>query len=224
MKFRELRSAQDIVELVEELGFLPFFANEIRGFSVEECCAPELWFSDTVDGPWEWKGPIARSGRCLYGKFFDGRAGFVSRDCFPDFANLRRDGYDFDARYDDGLAARRDKDLYDTVAEHGTLLSKELKDLCNYRKGGNKGFDTVITRLQMQTYIIISDFVYMQDKNGKTYGWGVAQYAAPEHLYGYDAVTAVYARRPEESRRRLAERLQKELPDTEPEKILRLLR
>ncbi len=223
MRFRELRSAQDIVALVEELGFLPFFANGIRGFSIEECCPRELWFSDTVDGPWEWKGPAARSGRCLYGKFFGGRAGFVSRDCFPDFADLRRDGYDFDARYDDGLAARRDKDVYDTVAAHGALLSKELKDLCNYRKGGNKGFDTVITRLQMQTYVVIGDFVYLQDKHGKTYGWGVAQYTTPEHLYGYDAIAAAYQRPPAEARQRLAARLQKALPDADGDKILHLL-
>ena len=42
-----------------------------------------------------------------------------------------------------------------------------LKDLCNYRKGGNKGFETVITRLQMQTYITVADFEYRKDKNGR---------------------------------------------------------
>lgn len=224
MRFRELRSAQDIADLVQEVGFLPFWANEIRGFSVEENCPPELWFSDTLDGPWEWKGPVARSGHCLYGKFFGGKAGFVSKDCFADFANLRRDGYDFDARYDDGLAARKDRDVYDTVAAHGELLSKTLKDLCGYRKGGNKGFDTVITRLQMQTYVTIADFVYMQDRHGKTYGWGVAQYSTPEHLFGYDFITEAYKRPPAESRERLAARLRTVLPEVDEDKILRLLK
>ena len=149
-KTYELRSPEDIAALTEEWGFLPFFAGEIPGFSVEECCPPELWFSEEADGPWEWKGPVARSGRCVYGKFFSGRAGFISREWLPDFANFRRNGYDFDARYDDGLASRKDKTVYDTVAEHGALLSKELKRLCNYGKGGNTGFDTVITRLQMR--------------------------------------------------------------------------
>lgn len=37
-----------------------------------------------------------------------------------------RDGYDFDARYDDGLASRKDKDIFDTVLEHGALLSVVL--------------------------------------------------------------------------------------------------
>lgn len=95
MKTYELRSPEDIAALTEEWGFLPFFAGEIPGFSVEECCPPELWFSEDADGPWEWKGPVARSGRCVYGKFFGGRAGFISREWLPDFANYRRDGYDF---------------------------------------------------------------------------------------------------------------------------------
>lgn len=224
MRFSELKSAEDIVRLVQEVGFLPFFANDIKGFSVEENCPSELWFADDVDGPWEWKGPIARSRKCVYGKFFSGKAGFVSLEWFPDFANYRRDGYDFDARYDDGLASRKDKGVYDTIVERAALLSKELKDICNYRKGGNKGFETVITRLQMQTYVNIADFVYMQDKYGRTYGWGVAKYSTPEELFGYDAVTSAYKREPQESKRRLAEHLIHILPDAAEHQILKLIK
>ena len=224
MKFPELRSAEDIIELTAEAGFLPLFAGDIPGFSVEDCCPPELWFSDEADGPWEWKGPIARSGTCVYGKFFGGKAGFVSREWLPDFVNLRRDGYDFDARYDDGLASRKDKDVYDTVAEHGAILSRELKRLRNYRKGGNTGFDTVITRLQMQTYITIGDFVYLQDKFGRPYGWGVAEYTTPEAQFGYDFVTSAYRRKPEESKERILAHLRGVLPEVGEEQIAKLLR
>ena len=223
MKTYELRSPEDIAALTEEWGFLPFFAGEIPGFSVEECCPPELWFSEDADGPWEWKGPVARSRRCVYGKFFGGRAGFISREWLPDFANFRRDGYDFDARYDDGLASHKDKTVYDTVAEHGALLSKELKRLCNYGKGGNTGFDTVITRLQMQAYLTVGDFVYMQDKYGKPYGWGVAKYTTPEALFGYDFVSSAYGREPEESRARIAAHLGNILPGVNEKQILKLI-
>ena len=149
MRFRELQSVEDIVNLTEELGFLPFFANGVAGFSIEECCPPDLWFVEGADDPWEWKGPVARSGRFVYGKFFGGKAGFASGERFPDFVNYRRNGYDFDSRFEDGLAKRQDKEVYDRIAEHGSLLSKDLKSLCGYRKGGKKGFDGIITRLQM---------------------------------------------------------------------------
>ena len=223
MKFPELRSPEDIIALTEETGFLPFFAGDIPGFSVEDLCSPGLWFSDEADGPWEWKGPIARSGRCVYGKFFGGKAAFVSREWFPDFANFRRDGYDFDARYDDGLASRKDKDVYDTVAEHGALLSRELKRLRNYRKGGNTGFDTVITRLQMQTYITIGDFVYSQDNFGRPYGWGIAEYTTPEMQLGQDFVTSAYQRKPEGSRERILAHLRGVLPEVPEKRLLKLI-
>jgi len=38
-----LRSSDDLIAAVEEYGFLPFFRNEIPGFSIEELCPPELW-------------------------------------------------------------------------------------------------------------------------------------------------------------------------------------
>lgn len=219
-----LHGPESLITLTEKIGFLPFFRNAIEGFSIEDCCPPSLWFADGVDGPWEWKGPAARSGRCVYGKFFAGKAGLVSLAWLPDFVNFRRDGYDFDARFDDGLSSFREKALYDTVAEAGAMLSGDLKELCNYRKGGNKGFDTLITRLQMQTYLCIGDFVYKKDKTGKPYGWGVAKYTTPEALLGEQTVRSAYARNPAESGERILRHLRALLPQAEEKQLLRMLR
>ncbi len=215
-----LRSSDDLIAAVEQYGFLPFFRNEIHGFSVEELCPPELWFADDVDGPWEWKGPAARSGKCLYGKLFNKKAGFVSREWIPDFANFRRDGYDFDARWDDGLASYKDKEIYEAIASEGRMLSRRLKEDLNYRKGGNTGFETCITRLQMQSYVCIADFVYMQDKYGRPYGWGVAEYATPEELLGDDFITSAYQRDPQESKERMMQHLSSILPYTSSQQII----
>lgn len=222
MKICTLDSPEAIVQTVNELGFLPFFANEIEGFSIEEHCPRELWFSDTQDGPWEWKGPVIRQGT-IYGKFFRNKAGYISKEWFADFANYRRDGYDFDSRVDEGIAPRKDEEVYCAIIKHGALLSKQLKAQCNYRKGGNTGFETVITRLQMQTYVDTSDFVYMTDKYGKTYGWGVAEYSTPERRFGYDAVTAAYKRDPKESFERIVRRLRTVLPAASEQAIRKII-
>ena len=220
----QLHSADDLIAAVEQYGFLPFFRNEIHGFSIEELCPPELWFADDVDGPWEWKGPAARSGKCLYGKLFNKKAGFVSREWIPDFANFRRDGYDFDARWDDGLASYKDKELYESIAGEGRMLSKRLKEALNYRKGGNTGFETCITRLQMQSYVCIADFVYMQDRYGRPYGWGVAEYATPEELFGYDLITSAYQRDPQESKERMMQHLSSILPGASVQQLTKILK
>ncbi len=213
-----VRNKEDLVNAVNEIGFLPFFANSIAGFSLEEHTAPEIWFTGG-EGPWEWKGPVIRESGCAYGKFFGRKAAYISREWFPDFANYRRDGYDFDARFDDGLASYKDRALYELVEKNGPLLSKELKRLGNYKKGGNTGFDTMITRLQSQCYVVISDFVYLKDKKGCQYGWGVAKYATPEQFMGEGFTGKVYEREPEESYERILEHLCRQLGGVKTETV-----
>ena len=223
---REIHSEKDMERLVLEWGLLPFFKNDIPGFSIEEHTPPELWY-DSESGewaPWDWKGPVARTGTCAYGKLFWKKAGFVSMEWFPDLANWRRDGYDFDARYDDELASYKDKEIYDAIARNGSLQTGRLKQLCGYGgPDGKKGFETVITRLQMQTYVTVADFDYATDKHGVPYGWGIARWSTPEAIFGYDAVTAAYGRAPAQSRQRLMEHLQKRLPHATEKQLTKLL-
>lgn len=220
-------SKEALIWAIEEYGFLPFFANSIEGFSVEEHVAWDCWYNNSGDSfwpAWEWKGPVIRETGCAYGKFFERKACFISPEWFPDFANRRRDGYDFDARYDDGLAALKDKQLYDLIDANAPILTKELKELGNYRKGGVKGFDTIITRLQAQCYVVISDFVYMKDKHGEPYGWGVAEYSTPERMMGERFTDAVYRRTPEESYERILSHFREMFPHEDEGALRRFLK
>lgn len=212
---QRIESCTDLVRMIDEWGFVPLFKNRIPGFSVEEHTDPSLWFAEGVDGPWEWKGPAIRESGCAYGKYFEGKAVFISRAWFPDFANFRRDGYDFDARYEDGLAGWADKFVYELLDGFDSLSSKELKRLGDFRKGGRKGFDSIITRLQMQGYVTTTDFRYAVDRSGQTYGWGIAQYAVPERHFGAAFSDLVYAREPEESCERIFRQIKSLFPETE---------
>jgi len=218
-----VKTKQDLIEAVQTFGFVPLFRNSIAGFSVEEHAAPAAWFA-AQEGVWEWKGPVIRETGCAYGKFFEKKAAFISAEWFCDFANFRRDGYDFDARWEEGLAARADKRLYDLVEADGPILSKRLKALGDYRRGGRTGFDTSLNRLQAQCYIVTSDFVYLRDKYGRPYGWGVAEYALPEQTMGERFLENVYCREPEESYRRVFGHLRALLPQASEAQIGRFLR
>lgn len=221
-----IRTKQDMIDAVETFGFLPFFAGSIPGFSIEEHVSDDAWYSSS-DGEWkvwEWKGPVIREARCAYGKFFENKAVFISSEWFPDFANYRRDGYDFDARYDDGLASYRDKELFELLDANAPVISKALKAKGNYRKGGRKGFDTMITRLQAECYVLISDFVYATDKTGKSYGWGIAEYSTPEKFFGEDFTSRVYQRSPEESYQRIRGHLHSMFPEIDDKTIRKILK
>ncbi|MCR5323625.1 MAG: hypothetical protein K6E85_10195 [Lachnospiraceae bacterium] len=223
----KIGSEKELIDAINELGFVPFFENEIKGFSLEEHIARGCWYNDGDNGfwdAWEWKGPVINAAHCAYGKFLSGKAVYISREWFPDFANYRRNGYDFDARYEDGLASYDDKCLYELLDMNAPILSKPLKVLGNYRNGGKKGFDSSITRLQKQCYVIVSDFRYAMDKYGNEYGWGIAEYNTPERFFGEEFYQNVYKRTPEESLERLVRHFKKILPhaaETVIEKILK---
>ena len=218
-----IRSRADLTKAIETFGFVPFFKNRIQGFSIAEHCAPNVWFED-AEGIWDWKGPAIRETGCAYGKFFENKAVFISREWFPDFANYRRNGYDFDALWEDGKARYSDKVLYDLLDAHAPVVSRTLKDLGGYGKDGHKGFDASITRLQALGYVLISDFVYTLDRKGKPYGWGLAEYSTPERWLGESFRGKVYRRTPEESYQRILEHLKSLFPDADERAIRRILK
>ncbi len=182
-----VRSKKDLTDAVQTFGIVPYFSTSIPGFSLEEHCPPSVLFSDDENNTWYWKGPVIRETRCAYGKFLEKKAAYVRADLFLDLANYRRDGYDFDARYDDGLARFEDKQLFEMIDRMAPVQSKELREAGGYAyKGkwkkvdGKKGFDTSLARLQQLCYVTTTDFVFRIGKNGSRLGVGIAQYSTPE--------------------------------------------
>ena len=219
-----IRTPQDLTDAIERFGIVPFFKNSIPGFSISENVDPKVWFSDEEVGVWEWKGPTIRACRCAYGKLFEKKAAFVRADVYLELANWRRDGYDFDARYDDGLSSRADKVLYDLIDANAPALSTYIKRLGSFAKGGRSGFDASITRLQAQGYVITNDFVYAVDRKGKTYGWGTAEYTTPEKFWGAEFTDRVYQRSPAESYGRLMDMLVSLFPQQKTAALEKFLR
>ncbi len=220
-----LHSVEELSALIDEVGFLPLFSCEIPGFSVEEHTDPAYWWSERPErDPWYWRTIIAREGRIAYGKFFEKKAGFVSKKWFPYFANLRRDGYDFDALWDDGKAGMRQKKIMDCFDEKTRLFSFELKEKAGFGKGGEKGFEGTLANLQMQSYLCMRDFEKRKNKQGKEYGWDVAIYAMPEQIFGYKHVTKAYGESPEVSYNRIANQLRKVYGDVDEKVLKRIVR
>lgn len=235
-----INSPESLERCALKMGFLPFFSHEIQGFSIEEMTPREFWFSDDVEGPWEWKGPVISYGSVAYGKLFRGKAGYVSLDWYPDLLNYRRSLYHPN---DD------ERKLYGILKENESLLTHDLKQLAGYvrtrrprlnplqkmlaeeeknvvktPRSRREGFETAITRLQMACFVVIADFEYRYDKEGRPYGWGIARYTTPEALYGEELVLkALHERTPEASRRRIVDHLSKLLPHATPQQISRLI-
>ena len=228
-----IRSAAALTSWVDEIGFLPFFANEVPGFSAEEHTPARAWWTGRkATDPWEWREEIAASHVVAYGKFFDGRAGFISRRWLPWFANARRLGWDFDGKWQDGRAPAREK----AIMEHfmnvestddpeftgAAILSTELKKIAGFGKGGEKNYPGILTGLQMQLHLVIAGFQRRRTKAGKAFGMPVSVLMAPESLWGYETMSSAYPESPGDSWQRIYEHTRKLWP-SEDAAIIKLI-
>ena len=89
---KEIHSCPELMDYIQEVGFLPLLDSGIRGYSAEYVVDDDCRYVVYADGGWDWplwkwKGPIVQEGNCVYGKFFAGKAGFVSREWWPDLCN-----------------------------------------------------------------------------------------------------------------------------------------
>ena len=218
---KEIYSCAQLTELIHQIGFLPLLSSGIRGFSAEEAVSDECRYVLLPDGGWDWplwkwKGEIVTDGQCVYGKFFDKKAGFVSRDWWPDFYNYRRSKHPVPGE------GSIEEAILMMLRENGSMITRELRAACAFTGPKMRGkFDGYITRLQMGCHIVTEDFVYPLDKNGHEYGWGWSLLTTPEALLGVESCKC--ERSPEESRDRLLAHFRTLLPQASDKQILRII-
>ena len=218
----DIHSGAQLAEYVQEIGFLPLLDSGIVGYSAEDVVADDCRYVVFADGGWDWpmwkwKGPIVTDGGCVYGKFFAGKAGFVSKAWWPDFCNYRRSTHPvpIEGSIEDAILM--------TLREQGSLITRELRAACGFTGPKMRSrFDGYVTRLQMGCHIVTEDFVYPRDKHGREYGWGWSLLTMPEQLYGREACQC--ERTPEESFQRLLGHFKIILPQAREEQLLKLIK
>ena len=218
---KEIYSAAGLMAYIQEVGFLPLLDGGVRGFSAEEVVTDDCRYVVFPDGGWDWplwkwKGPVVTDGNCVYGKFFAGKAGFISCDWWPDFCNYRRSKHPVPAE------GSIDETVLLTLQSQGPLITRELRAACGFNGPKMRSrFDGYVTRLQMGCYIVTQDFVYPTDKHGKEYGWGWSLLTTPEALLGRKSCTSPHT--PQESYDLLANHFRKLLPEATDKQIQKLL-
>jgi hypothetical protein len=217
----EIHSCAELMAYIQEVGFLPLLDSGIAGYSAEAVVDDDNRYVLLPDGGWDWplwkwKGPIVQSGICVYGKFFAGKAGFVSREWWPDFCNYRRN------RCPAPAEGSIEEAIVLTLQEHGSQITRELRAACGFTGPKMRSrFDAYITRLQMACRIVTEDFVYPLDKHNNEYGWGWALLTTPEQLLGRDGFECQHSA--EESRHRLLTHFHTILPNASDRQIEKLV-
>lgn len=223
MRFEKIHSCAELMDFIGEVGFLPLLDLGIRGWSAESVCDEECSYVELPDGGWDWplwdwKGEIIRGTGCAYGKFFDRKAAFISKEWWPDFCNWRRSRSP-EMTEEDSIEAM----IVATLHEGGSMTTRDLRRACGFTGSKMRGrFDSYVARLQMAGFVVTQDFVYPHDSHGRRYGWGWSLLSTPEDLFGKDACHP--RRTPEESLSRLLGQLSHILPDVGETTLRQLLR
>jgi len=217
----KIHSGAQLAELIQEIGFLPLLYSGIRGYSAEDLVDDDCRYVTFPEGGWDWplwkwKGPVVTESACVYGKFFDKKAGFVSREWWPDLCNYRR------SKYPQPEEGSIEDVVLQTLREGGSMITRELRAACGFTGPKMRSrFDAYVTRLQMACRIVTEDFVYPTDRHGREYGWGWSLLTTPEQLLGREACRC--NRTPEGSQQRMLAHLKALLPEAAESQLLRLI-
>jgi len=222
MSKQKIYNSAQLMELIGQIGFLPLLDSGIRGFSAEEMVDEECRYVALPDGGWDWplwkwKGEIITEGGHVYGKFFAGKAGFISREWWPHFCNYRR------STRPAPTEGSIEETILLTLEANESLITRQLRTACGFDGPKMRSkFDGYVTRLQMATRIVTEDFVYPTDRHGRNYGWGWSLLTTPELLYGKDACQRDCS--PQESFELICQQLRTICPEATEKQIIKLLK
>lgn len=150
-----IRTSSDAVRFINLVGFCVLFpVKNVPLSSLYYAVAkrpPTGWgkYSQLI---WKWKDELPKSRRAFYGKFFKGRATFLSLEFLPHF--LATEGTALDANeaeefYEAGRITRNALELWQALAQHGPLPTLELRHACKLEtQAGNARFKKAMLELQ----------------------------------------------------------------------------
>lgn len=193
-------TAASLKSLLADIGFLPLFRSSVPGFSVEDMVPNAPWYTGEENDPWSMREPLASDPDIVYGKLFANKSGFCHASCYGRLLNLRRDGYDFDTRVEEGVISSRERAVMNALARSDRpLFAFELRREAGFGKEGFSGFEQTIASLQHRCYLLVHGFARKRDRFGKEYGWNVNVYDTPERRFGADFIERAYAEDPSDS-------------------------
>lgn len=210
-----------MMELIERVGFLPLLDSGIDGFSADELVEPSCRYRQLPDGGWDWplwdwKGPLVKETHCAYGKFFSGKAGFVSRRWWPDFCNWRRSQHPLPS--EDSIEGI----ILSVLQTNGSMITRDLRNACGFNGAKMRSrFDSYVSRLQTACRVVTEDFVYPTDSHGNRFGWGWALLNTPENLFGRELCRCDIS--PQESFDKIFSHLHAMLPEASDKQLRKLI-
>lgn len=145
---------------------------------------PVKWHcGDPEVDPWEWRMRVLEERADIaYSKVFFKTSGFITKDWYPYFYAVRRNGESFEDAYEQGRISHTAKRIYDIVSQN-YIAFHEIKTQGGFGKEDKSQFDRAMIELQMGFYITMTGRKQKKNKYGIEYGWNSTVFTTVENFW-----------------------------------------
>ena len=151
----------------------------------EHINSPVRWHcGDPEIDPWEWRMRVLEERTDIaYAKLFFKTSGFITKEWYPYFYAVRRNGVNLEEAYEDGKISYTARKIYDIVADGHSALH-EIKAVGGFGKEDKARFDRAMLELQMGMFITMIGRKQKRNLYGMEYGWNSTVFSTVEEFWG----------------------------------------
>lgn len=230
----EIHNYKEFTDALLEVGFCMGGGNSSGIFSLTPWDynqlppyeTPVRWHTgDAETDPWEWRMRVLDERNDIaYAKLFFKKSGYITKEWYPYFLKIRRNGISFEEKYGEGTASHDAKRIYEVLEKHDALPVHILKQLAGYSGEDKAKFDRGLVELQTGMFITMCGRQQKRSMRGEEYGWASTVFCTTEHFFGDDVFEAADRIRETEAVEKITAQVYKLNPAAEHKKIIKFMR
>ncbi len=150
----------------------------------EELDTPVKWHTGNPEtDPWEWRMRVLEEREDIaYSKCFFKSSGYITREWYPHFYAVRRQGESFQEAYEEGRVSHMAKRIYDVVWA-GEMALHEIKQAGGFSREDSGAFDRALVELQMGLFLTMCGRTQKRNRQGEGYGWNSTVFTTVEDFW-----------------------------------------
>lgn len=187
---------------------------------------PVRWHTGNPEtDPWEWRMRVLdERDDIAYAKLFFKKSGYITKDWYPYFLKVRRDGMSFEEKYADGTTSNFAKRIYEVIDKNAALPIHTLKQLAGFSGEDKSKFDRALIELQTGMFITMCGRQQKRSKLGEEYGWSSTVLCTTEMFFGEEVFRKAEGIDMQEAVNKITAQVYMLNPTAEGKKIIKFIR
>lgn len=183
---------------------------------------PVRWHTgDPETDPWEWRMRVLEERSDIaYAKLFFRGSGYVTREWYPYFLAVRRQGRTFEDAWEAGLVSDLARRIYKAAEENGRVAMHDIKRLAGISGETSAHIEKAMTELQVSMFLTICGREQKRNKYGELYGWSSTVFCTPEEFWQGEEFPEIS---PEEAAEKIRARVLELNPQAQERKIKKFI-